>query len=71
MAVSVCSCVCRCGRSDVTLVAGETPVKAHKAILAQRSPVFKAMFESRMSESKQSEIAVDDVDGVALRLLVQ
>ncbi len=36
--------------SDVTLSVGATEFKAHKAILAARSPVFAAMFEHSMEE---------------------
>ena len=39
--------------TDITLLVGseKTPVAAHRAILAARSPIFKAMFFGNMAES--------------------
>ena len=39
--------------SDVTLRVGEKQFRAHKVILACRSPVFGAMFEHEMKESRR------------------
>ncbi len=43
--------------SDVTLSVGDTEFKAHKAILAARSPVFSAMFEHAMEEKLKVGVA--------------
>jgi len=48
--------------SDVTLVVGSKEFKAHKVILAVQSPVFRAMFESEMMESKSNRVEIDDID---------
>lgn len=47
--------------SDVTLVLDGGEVKAHKAILAARSPVFKAMFSHDMVETKSNRVEILDV----------
>uniref|UniRef100_A0A8I3NAB1 Speckle type BTB/POZ protein like n=2 Tax=Canis lupus familiaris TaxID=9615 RepID=A0A8I3NAB1_CANLF len=36
--------------------------KAHKSVLAARSPVFNAMFEHEMEESKKNRVEINDVD---------
>ncbi|CAN1130417.1 BTB/POZ domain-containing protein At4g08455 [Linum perenne] len=64
--------------SDVVLVASSDegdgtpslPVPAHKAVLASRSPVFKAMFENEMEESISGTIRISDVSYDALRAFV-
>lgn len=64
------------GFSDVVLVAFDefhsnpVPVPAHKAVLASRSPVFKAMFETEMEESRSGTINISDVSYDALRAFV-
>ncbi|KAL9234222.1 hypothetical protein vseg_009117 [Gypsophila vaccaria] len=65
--------------SDVVLVASHEndfdtpplPVLAHKAVLASRSPVFKAMLESEMEESRSGTINISDVSYDALRAFVK
>ncbi|KAJ9166715.1 hypothetical protein P3X46_021422 [Hevea brasiliensis] len=64
--------------TDVVLVAssdsGSTgspaPVPAHKAVLASRSPVFRAMLENEMEESRSGTIKISDVSYDALRSFV-
>ncbi|XP_047101447.1 CARD- and ANK-domain containing inflammasome adapter protein-like isoform X4 [Schistocerca piceifrons] len=54
----------------VTLVAGETRVAAHRAVLAAASPVFEALFAHDMLEASCGQVSIDDVEGPVLRLLV-
>ncbi|CAI0612896.1 unnamed protein product [Linum tenue] len=65
--------------SDVVLVASDDqgpdcssplPVPAHKAVLASRSPVFRAMLENQMEESISGTIKIPDVSYDALRTFV-
>ncbi|KAK6938351.1 BTB/POZ domain [Dillenia turbinata] len=49
------------GASDQTDLAPPVPVHAHKAVLANRSPVFRAMFENQMEESLSGTIKISDV----------
>ncbi|XP_062023186.1 BTB/POZ domain-containing protein At4g08455-like [Rosa rugosa] len=64
--------------SDVVLVASQdpsaagpsVPVPAHKAVLASRSPVFRAMLENQMEESLSGTIKIGDVSYDALRAFV-
>ncbi|KAK9740974.1 hypothetical protein RND81_03G073900 [Saponaria officinalis] len=62
--------------SDVVLLASDesltnpVPVSAHKAVLASRSPVFKAMLEIEMEESRSGTINISDVSYDALRTFV-
>ncbi|KAL4308291.1 hypothetical protein GQ457_01G028290 [Hibiscus cannabinus] len=60
---------------DVVLVASDdglppVPVPAHKAVLVNRSPVFKAMLENEMEESRSGTIKISDVSYDALRAFV-
>ncbi|KFM75153.1 Speckle-type POZ protein-like B, partial [Stegodyphus mimosarum] len=53
----------RSGNSaDVDIIAGPKTFQAHKFILCSRSPVFKKMFESEITESEHSCIQISDVD---------
>lgn len=60
--------------TDVVLVASDddnpVPVPAHKAVLASRSPVFRAMLENEMEESLSGTIKICDVSYDALRAFV-
>ncbi|GLU00949.1 hypothetical protein SLE2022_182820 [Rubroshorea leprosula] len=54
--------------TDVVLLASDgpkdlppVPVPAHKAVLVSRSPVFKAMLENEMEESRSGTIKISDV----------
>eukprot|EP00731_Ephydatia_muelleri_P004136 Em0002g312a len=48
--------------SDVTVIAGQVTIKAHKAILTARSPVFRAMFENNMKEAAENCVEITDID---------
>ncbi|KAH9374907.1 hypothetical protein HPB48_000884 [Haemaphysalis longicornis] len=48
--------------SDFTLNVGGKEIKAHRNILAARSPVFAAMFEHDMREKLESRVDITDVD---------
>jgi len=47
--------------SDVKLLVEGSEIAAHKAILCAGSPVFKAMFEHKMSESLEGKAVIDEV----------
>ncbi|KAK8476301.1 hypothetical protein V6N13_098733 [Hibiscus sabdariffa] len=46
------------------------PVPAHKAVLVNRSPVFRAMLEHEMEESRSGTIKISDVSYDVLRAFV-
>ena len=48
--------------SDVVLRVKEQKFPVHRAILAARSPVFRAMFTSKMKESVAKEIPIEDME---------
>ncbi|XP_024871271.1 kelch-like protein 5 [Temnothorax curvispinosus] len=56
--------------TDVTLIAGNKRVPAHRIVLSAGSEYFAAMFTSSLRESAQNEIELMDVDGDALWALV-
>ncbi|GAB2289803.1 hypothetical protein Dimus_024107 [Dionaea muscipula] len=60
--------------SDVTLVASDdlpdAPIPANKLVLANRSPVFKAMLETAMEESISGTIKISDVTYDLLHVFV-
>ncbi|XP_078234084.1 speckle-type POZ protein-like [Pogona vitticeps] len=47
--------------TDCCLCVGGQEFRAHKAILAARSPVFSAMFEHEMEESKKNQVNIKDI----------
>ncbi|CAG2168295.1 unnamed protein product [Oppiella nova] len=47
--------------ADVKIIADSQELKAHKAILSARSPVFNAMFSSEMLETRENVIRIDDL----------
>ncbi|ESN99210.1 hypothetical protein HELRODRAFT_155962 [Helobdella robusta] len=55
---------------DVTLVAGNVSLAAHKVVLAACSSYFKAMFTCRLSESTADKIDLRLLDSTALEILV-
>lgn len=50
------------GFSDVTISVSGKEFKAHKAILAARSPVFAAMFAHDLEEKKQNRVEIQDMN---------
>ena len=48
--------------ADVMIKCGDAEFKAHKAILASQSPVFRRMLESDMKEQRTNVIEISDVD---------
>ena len=48
--------------SDVFLCVGDRKFPVHRAILAARSPVFRAMFTSDMKESVAEGISIEDME---------
>lgn len=76
--VQECNLSCQLGNlldtgllSDVSLLADGQEYKAHKAILAARSPVFGAMFEHEMEERKNGRVEIPDVDSDVFREMLQ
>ena len=60
--------------SDVRLIAKNQPgieFKAHKAILASRSPVFAAMFTSQFKEKDSDRVEIADVTADVLKQMLQ
>ncbi|XP_069600288.1 kelch-like protein 2 isoform X2 [Ranitomeya imitator] len=55
---------------DVTIVAEDVEIAAHKVVLAACSPYFHAMFTGEMSESRAKRVRIKEVDGWTLKLLV-
>lgn len=53
--------------SDVTFDIGEEQIFAHKAILTVRSPVFAAMFEHDMQETKENKVKITDIRAEVFR----
>ncbi|XP_046983081.1 E3 ubiquitin-protein ligase MIB1-like [Schistocerca americana] len=54
----------------VILKAGDTRLLAHRAVLADRSPVFAAMFAHDTLEASSGAVSIPDVGGPVLRQLV-
>ena len=48
--------------SDFTIVVGNREMRAHRAILSARSPVFAAMLEPHTEEFKNNKVVLEDVE---------
>ena len=48
--------------ADITIQCGDEVFKAHKAILAAQSPVFKSMFQVDMKEKERGTVEISDID---------
>lgn len=57
--------------SDITLVVCNKEFKAHKMILATRSPVFEAMFEHDCKEVQEGKVNIPDVPADAFEELLR
>lgn len=56
---------------DVTLVAGQVRIPAHRLVLCAASDYFAAMFNSGLSETNLGEVVLKDVDPDALAVLIR
>lgn len=56
---------------DVTLVAGDKRIRAHRVIMAGFSDYFDAMFNGDLAETVQDVIHIRDVDPDALAIIVE
>jgi len=54
---------------DVTLLAEDVEIPAHRLVLASCSPYFSVMFTS-FEEKHKDRVRIQGVDGIALRMLV-
>src|SRR5699024_2200839 len=59
--------------SDVVLVLGseQKELRAHKAVMGARSPVFAAMFQHEMEEKLKSRVELPDVDFEVMQVLLK
>lgn len=57
--------------TDVTFQIDGKSLRAHKFILAARSPVFAAMFQSGMQESQSSVIVIEDVEAEVMQAVIR
>jgi len=54
--------------ADIAIVCdGDVELKAHRAVLAARSPVFEAMFTHEMTEKLSGEVTISDCKPEAMR----
>ncbi|XP_061440239.1 kelch-like protein 2 isoform X3 [Rhineura floridana] len=56
---------------DVTIVAEDMEIAAHRVVLAACSPYFHAMFTGEMSESQAKRVRIKEVDGWTLKMLIE
>ena len=57
--------------SDVVLRVSDQKFPVHRAILAARSPVFRAMFTSSMKESVAGEISIEEIEPDVMKELLR
>ena len=56
--------------TDVTLCVGTDEIKCHRNVLAASSAFFLGMFQSELSESRQSKIPIKEMEASTLRLVL-
>ncbi|XP_051169294.1 speckle-type POZ protein-like [Leptopilina boulardi] len=56
---------------DVTFKIEKQELTAHKAILANQSPVFAAMFNNKMNEQLTSEVEINDIKPEVFQKMLQ
>ncbi|GFQ82183.1 TD and POZ domain-containing protein 5 [Trichonephila clavata] len=56
--------------TDVELKCGTLTIPAHKNILSTRSPVFRAMFSNKMTETRDNEVNITDIDAPVLQAML-
>ncbi|CAL1267982.1 unnamed protein product [Larinioides sclopetarius] len=56
--------------SDVNLGCGNDVFSAHKSILCARSPVFAAMFTTKMKETLRNEVDISDISSQVLKIML-
>ncbi|KAL6030370.1 hypothetical protein STEG23_034375, partial [Scotinomys teguina] len=56
--------------TDFCLVVAGQEFRAHKAILATRSPVFRAMFEHDMEERKRNRVEIHDLEPQVIQAML-
>lgn len=56
--------------SDFTLIVEGRELKAHRAILASRSPVFAAMMEPHTAEAQNSRVVLKDIEYEVVQALL-
>ncbi|MEJ1288601.1 hypothetical protein NN561_019634 [Cricetulus griseus] len=57
--------------TDCSLVVAGQEFRAHKAILAARSPVFRAMFEHDMEESRTNRVEILDLEPQVFKAMME
>lgn len=57
--------------TDAILVCQRKEIKVHNSILAARSPVFAAMFDHELAETKSGKVNIKDIEFDPLRALVK
>lgn len=57
--------------TDVTLIAGDRKIIAHRLILSSASDYFSAMFTTNLRESVEEEVSMKNIDPDALQLLIE
>lgn len=57
--------------SDCKILAGDSTFSCHQAVLAARSPVFRAMFTSNMQEKIQQEATIKDFEPDIVLLMIK
>ena len=56
---------------DVTLTCDGNDIACHRFVLAENSPVFKAMFTTEMTETDEGRVNISDVTFTTLQKVVR